>query len=384
VDTHDPRNPPSRLLPAHLPPQRRAYRLASWEDSHDFLTQLARATGKLLKGGDADLNTAARMVLYDWQRGKVPFYTLPPGYADEAPPKAGGAGAAAAAAAAAAAQQQQQQQQQEGEGTEGGPGIYIEGVTEEDAAAEAGARPETAAAAARAMREAAAAALQAQRRGRMPIKEGYYLPGDEQAEEGGEEGGSEEGFGASEEEDEDEEPGSGAGAEEGSSSGEEAGGSSGSEEEEEAEEDGGEGRSGSGDESDGYGEEGLSWEAVLQAVQVGGLGARRRAGPREAARADGPQGLRSLVNSLIRPGACIEIPRMNFHFVRLAHASPVCVPSVCVACMPSRSSSPAVAPRAVAALPSAKLVGKDAHVSFGVEASLTNTKSRADNPYHYP
>lgn len=52
----------------------------------DFLTQIARASGKLLRGGEADLNTAARMVLYDWQRGKVPFFTLPPGHTEEAPP----------------------------------------------------------------------------------------------------------------------------------------------------------------------------------------------------------------------------------------------------------------------------------------------------------
>ena len=53
--------------------------------------------GKLGKGGEPDLNTAAKMVLYDWQRGKIPFFTLPPGYSEDAPP--GGAGAAAAAAA---------------------------------------------------------------------------------------------------------------------------------------------------------------------------------------------------------------------------------------------------------------------------------------------
>lgn len=34
--------------------------------------------GKLGKGGEPDLNTAAKMVLYDWQRGKIPFFTPPP------------------------------------------------------------------------------------------------------------------------------------------------------------------------------------------------------------------------------------------------------------------------------------------------------------------
>lgn len=49
----------------------------------DFLTQLARSSGKLLRGGEPDLNTAARMVLYDWQRGKIPYFALPPDYQDK-------------------------------------------------------------------------------------------------------------------------------------------------------------------------------------------------------------------------------------------------------------------------------------------------------------
>lgn len=40
--------------------QRRAYRLKEWSDCEDFLTQLAQRAGKLLKGGEPDLNTAAR------------------------------------------------------------------------------------------------------------------------------------------------------------------------------------------------------------------------------------------------------------------------------------------------------------------------------------
>ena len=66
--------------------QRRAYKLKAWEDATDFLTQLARASGKLGRGGEPDLNTAAKMVLYDWQRGKIPFFELPPGYTAEKPP----------------------------------------------------------------------------------------------------------------------------------------------------------------------------------------------------------------------------------------------------------------------------------------------------------
>ena len=65
--------------------QRRAYKIKQWHDAEDFLTRLAQVSGKLLKGGEPDLNTAAKMVLYDWQRGKIPFFVLPPGATAEAP-----------------------------------------------------------------------------------------------------------------------------------------------------------------------------------------------------------------------------------------------------------------------------------------------------------
>lgn len=61
----------------------RAYKVKSWDGTVDFLTQLARNSGKLLRGGEPDLNTAARMVLYDWQRGKIPYFALPPDYQDK-------------------------------------------------------------------------------------------------------------------------------------------------------------------------------------------------------------------------------------------------------------------------------------------------------------
>ena len=65
--------------------QRRAYKLKAWDGAEDFLAQLARASGKLVKGGEPDLNTAAKMVLYDWQRGKIPFFCLPPGHTPDKP-----------------------------------------------------------------------------------------------------------------------------------------------------------------------------------------------------------------------------------------------------------------------------------------------------------
>ncbi|XP_057424283.1 nuclear/nucleolar GTPase 2 [Lotus japonicus] len=56
----------------------RAYRIQEWVDENDFLLQLCKSTGKLLKGGEPDLMTAAKMVLHDWQRGKIPFFVPPP------------------------------------------------------------------------------------------------------------------------------------------------------------------------------------------------------------------------------------------------------------------------------------------------------------------
>lgn len=48
------------------------------QDFEDFLTQLARKHGKLLRGNEPDLNTAAKGVLHDWARGRLPHFCLPP------------------------------------------------------------------------------------------------------------------------------------------------------------------------------------------------------------------------------------------------------------------------------------------------------------------
>merc|ERR1712079_199167 len=63
------------------------YRIPSdWKDHNEFLEKLAQKSGKLLKGGEADINTVAKMVLNDWQRGKIPYFVPPVGC--EMPPKA--------------------------------------------------------------------------------------------------------------------------------------------------------------------------------------------------------------------------------------------------------------------------------------------------------
>ncbi|XP_016893465.1 nucleolar GTP-binding protein 2 isoform X3 [Cynoglossus semilaevis] len=61
----------------------KTYRIPSWTSAQDFLEKLALRTGKLLKGGEPDLSTVSKMVLNDWQRGRIPFFVKPPGPDDE-------------------------------------------------------------------------------------------------------------------------------------------------------------------------------------------------------------------------------------------------------------------------------------------------------------
>ncbi|KAK5891980.1 hypothetical protein CesoFtcFv8_012406 [Champsocephalus esox] len=60
----------------------KTYRIPTWNSAEDFLEKLAFRTGKLMKGGEPDISTVAKMVLNDWQRGRIPFFVKPPG-ADE-------------------------------------------------------------------------------------------------------------------------------------------------------------------------------------------------------------------------------------------------------------------------------------------------------------
>lgn len=54
------------------------YNITEWTDSQSFLEALATIRGKLLPGGVPDTDIAARSVLYDWQRGKIPWFVAPP------------------------------------------------------------------------------------------------------------------------------------------------------------------------------------------------------------------------------------------------------------------------------------------------------------------
>jgi nuclear GTP-binding protein len=82
-----------RVQPRHL---QRTYDIKDYnDDSVTFLEILCRKSGRLLKGGEADIDGAAKMVLNDWYvsnlshigppyshscriRGKIPWFTPPP------------------------------------------------------------------------------------------------------------------------------------------------------------------------------------------------------------------------------------------------------------------------------------------------------------------
>ena len=170
----------------------RAYGVPRWDDATDFLDALARKCGKLSRGGEPDLDTAAKMVLHDWQRGKLPYWEEPP-----------------------------RKEGEEGEGGGEAGTVPARAVTADDAAGEAGASASAAAAAADALTRGVVAAARKQ-------ATSARLPAKAETEEEGSEGGDDDAAAAA------------AAA------------------------------SDSGDESDGYGEAGLSWEAVLASVRGGG------------------------------------------------------------------------------------------------------------------
>jgi len=57
-----------------------------WE-ADMFLDVLARSKGRLLKGGEPDLEGAAKIVLSDWVRGRIPFFVAPPDRPEGARPQ---------------------------------------------------------------------------------------------------------------------------------------------------------------------------------------------------------------------------------------------------------------------------------------------------------
>ena len=71
-----------RVKPEYI---KKTYKIEEWTDHVDFLEKLSRRSGKLLKKGEPDIATTAKMVLNDWQRGKLPFYVVPKGFEEPLP-----------------------------------------------------------------------------------------------------------------------------------------------------------------------------------------------------------------------------------------------------------------------------------------------------------
>jgi len=65
----------SKTKPQHI---ERTYALTGYENHMVFLELLARKGGRLLRGGEPDVDGVAKMVLNDFLRGKIPWYTPPP------------------------------------------------------------------------------------------------------------------------------------------------------------------------------------------------------------------------------------------------------------------------------------------------------------------
>lgn len=64
-----------KTKPQHI---ERTYDVRGFRNSTEFLELLARKAGRLLKGGEADVDGVAKMVLNDFLRGKIPWFTPPP------------------------------------------------------------------------------------------------------------------------------------------------------------------------------------------------------------------------------------------------------------------------------------------------------------------
>merc|ERR1712232_1311179 len=78
----------------------------TWEDAEDFLGILGAKMGKLRPGGEPEIEICARIVLHDWQRGRIPFFVQPPKEGASAATSSdatAGDGAPAASASGAAA-----------------------------------------------------------------------------------------------------------------------------------------------------------------------------------------------------------------------------------------------------------------------------------------
>ncbi|OMO88911.1 hypothetical protein CCACVL1_08115 [Corchorus capsularis] len=64
------------------------YKIPGFQSADEFLQNVATVRGKLKKGGIVDVEAAARIILHDWNEGKIPYYTMPPVRNQEEPSEA--------------------------------------------------------------------------------------------------------------------------------------------------------------------------------------------------------------------------------------------------------------------------------------------------------
>ncbi|RHZ47322.1 hypothetical protein Glove_585g11 [Diversispora epigaea] len=71
---------PVELIVSRCTPQQliKRYNVPMFIDTNEFLIHVARQRGKLRRGGIPCVESAAKIVLQDWNSGKIPYYTTPP------------------------------------------------------------------------------------------------------------------------------------------------------------------------------------------------------------------------------------------------------------------------------------------------------------------
>lgn len=76
---YDPVSPVETIIKRVGPePLMVAYSVPEFATVTEFLAFLCSSRGKYRRGGSYDVESAAKVVLQDWNSGKIPFYTLPP------------------------------------------------------------------------------------------------------------------------------------------------------------------------------------------------------------------------------------------------------------------------------------------------------------------
>lgn len=64
------------------------YGVSKFRDAEEFLGLVAASRGKFKHGGVPNIKAGGQIVLQDWNRGKIPFFTLPPEFSSDSSTKA--------------------------------------------------------------------------------------------------------------------------------------------------------------------------------------------------------------------------------------------------------------------------------------------------------